>query len=62
MTFGFLSSTYFIGRYFGIVTPSTMGLDGWRLYETIRLTRTPGRVHDRRWSSSACSGWSASSP
>ncbi len=41
MTFGFLSSTYFIGRYFGIVTPSTMGLDAWRLYETIRLTRKP---------------------
>lgn len=39
--FGFLSSTYFIGRYFGIVTPSTMGLDAWRLYETIRLTRRP---------------------
>jgi uncharacterized membrane protein YbhN (UPF0104 family) len=41
MTFGFLSGTYFIGRYFGIVTPSTMGLDGWRLYETIRLTGRP---------------------
>src|SRR6185503_19189398 len=41
MKFGFLSSTYFIGRYFGIVTPSTMGLDAWRLYETIRLTRRP---------------------
>jgi hypothetical protein len=39
--FGYLTSTYFIGRYFGIVTPSTMGLDGWRLYETIRLTRRP---------------------
>ncbi len=39
--FGYLSSTYFIGRYFGIVTPSTMGLDAWRLYETIRLTRRP---------------------
>jgi uncharacterized membrane protein YbhN (UPF0104 family) len=38
---GFLTSTYFIGRYFGIVTPSTMGLDAWRLYETIRLTRRP---------------------
>jgi hypothetical protein len=34
-------STYFIGRYFGIVTPSTMGLDAWRLYETARLTRRP---------------------
>ena len=41
LKFGFLSSTYFIGRYFGIVTPSTMGLDAWRLYETIRLTRKP---------------------
>ena len=41
LRFGFLFSTYFIGRYFGIVTPSTMGLDAWRLYETIRLTRRP---------------------
>jgi len=41
MQFRFLTSTYFIGRYFGIVTPSTMGLDAWRLYETIRLTRKP---------------------
>jgi hypothetical protein len=41
LRFGYLSSTYFIGRYFGIVTPSTMGLDAWRLYETIRLTKRP---------------------
>ncbi len=41
LKFGYLCNTYFIGRYFGIVTPSTMGLDGWRLYETIRLTRKP---------------------
>lgn len=41
MKFGFLSSTYFIGRYFGIVTPSTMGLDAWRIYETSRLTKKP---------------------
>jgi hypothetical protein len=41
MKYGFLTSTYFIGRYFGIVTPSTMGLDAWRLYETARLTRRP---------------------
>jgi hypothetical protein len=41
MKYGFLNSTYFIGRYFGIVTPSTMGLDAWRLYETARLTRRP---------------------
>ena len=39
--FRYLTSTYFVGRYFGIVTPSTMGLDAWRLYETIRLTRRP---------------------
>jgi uncharacterized membrane protein YbhN (UPF0104 family) len=39
--FGYLTNTYFIGRYFGIVTPSTMGLDAWRLYDTIRLTRRP---------------------
>jgi hypothetical protein len=53
--FGYLANTYFIGRYFGIVTPSTMGLDAWRLYETIRLTRDR-RVRHRRSSSSACSG------
>lgn len=41
LKFGFLSSTYFIGRYFGIVTPSTMGLDAWRLYESARLTHRP---------------------
>src|SRR5262245_25289000 len=39
--FRYLTSTYFIGRYFGIVTPSTMGLDAWRLYEAARLTRRP---------------------
>ena len=39
--FRYLCSSYFIGRYFGIVTPSTMGLDGWRLYDTIRLTKRP---------------------
>src|SRR5207237_4193803 len=41
LRFGYLANTYFIGRYFGIVTPSTMGLDAWRLYDTIRLTRRP---------------------
>lgn len=39
--FTWLSSSYFVGRYFGIVTPSTMGLDGWRLYDTMRVTRRP---------------------
>lgn len=41
LKFGFLTSTYFIGRYFGIVTPSTMGLDAWRIYETAKLTTKP---------------------
>ncbi len=39
--YGWLTASYFVGRYWGIVTPSTMGLDGWRLYDTIRLTRKP---------------------
>src|SRR5688572_26634943 len=39
--FSWLTSSYFIGRFFGIVMPSTMGLDGWRLYDTIRMTRKP---------------------
>ncbi len=41
MNLRYLTSTYFVGRYFGIVTPSTMGLDGWRLYDTISRTRKP---------------------
>jgi uncharacterized membrane protein YbhN (UPF0104 family) len=36
-----LTVTYFVGRFFGIVMPSTIGLDGWRLYDTIRITRKP---------------------
>jgi len=39
--FGWLTASYFIGRFFGIVMPSTLGLDGWRLYDTIRITRKP---------------------
>jgi uncharacterized membrane protein YbhN (UPF0104 family) len=38
---GYLSTSYFVGRYFGIVTPGTLGLDGYRLYDTIRLTKKP---------------------
>lgn len=37
----YLTSSYFVGRYFGIITPSTMGLDGWRLYDTIKITGKP---------------------
>ncbi|MBI5503198.1 MAG: flippase-like domain-containing protein [Deltaproteobacteria bacterium] len=40
-TFGWLTSSYFVGRFFGIVMPSTLGLDGWRLYDTIRESRKP---------------------
>ncbi|MFN2425786.1 MAG: lysylphosphatidylglycerol synthase transmembrane domain-containing protein, partial [Candidatus Binatia bacterium] len=39
--FGWLTASYFVGRFFGIVMPSTLGLDGWRLYDTIRLSRKP---------------------
>lgn len=40
-TFGWLTASYFVGRFFGIVMPSTLGLDGWRLYDTIRSSRKP---------------------
>lgn len=39
--YGYLAASYFVGRYFGIVTPGTLGLDGYRLYDTIRLTKKP---------------------
>lgn len=39
LSFRWLNRSYWVGRYWGIVTPSTMGLDGWRLYDTIRTTR-----------------------
>lgn len=39
--FGWLTASYFIGRFFGIVMPSTLGLDGWRLYDTIRVSKKP---------------------
>jgi uncharacterized membrane protein YbhN (UPF0104 family) len=38
---GWLTASYFVGRFFGIVMPSTLGLDGWRLYDTIRVSRKP---------------------
>jgi uncharacterized membrane protein YbhN (UPF0104 family) len=40
-SFGWLTTSYFVGRFFGIVMPSTLGLDGWRLYDTIRVSRKP---------------------
>jgi hypothetical protein len=39
--FGWLTASYFVGRFFGIVMPSTLGLDGWRLYDTIPISRKP---------------------
>jgi len=41
LSFRWLNRSYWIGRYWGIVTPSTMGLDGWRLIDSIRETEMP---------------------
>lgn len=34
----FLATSWMIGRYWGAVTPGGLGLDGWRLYETVKYT------------------------
>ena len=57
--FGWLTASYFVGRFFGIVMPSTLGLDGWRLYDTIRISRKPVSARpcsaiERITGSSAC--------
>jgi uncharacterized membrane protein YbhN (UPF0104 family) len=41
LPFGFLCGSFFVGRFFGIVTPGTLGLDGFKLYDAIRITRRP---------------------
>lgn len=41
LPYAVLLRSYFVGRFFGIVTPGTLGLDGFRLYDSIRLTRQP---------------------
>lgn len=41
LPFGFLCGSFFVGRFFGIVTPATLGLDGFKLYDAIRMTRRP---------------------
>jgi uncharacterized membrane protein YbhN (UPF0104 family) len=41
LSFGFLCGSFFVGRFFGIVTPGTLGLDGFKLYDAIRVTRKP---------------------
>jgi uncharacterized membrane protein YbhN (UPF0104 family) len=41
LDYRFLAGSFFIGRFFGIVTPGTLGLDGFKLYDTIRVTKQP---------------------
>jgi len=41
LDFKFLCGSFFVGRFFGIVTPGTLGLDGFKLYDSIRVTRRP---------------------
>jgi len=41
LDFRFLAGSFFIGRFFGIVTPGTLGLDGFKLYDSIRVTKQP---------------------
>jgi uncharacterized membrane protein YbhN (UPF0104 family) len=41
LRFGFLCGSFFVGRFFGIFTPGTLGLDGFKLYDAIRVTRRP---------------------
>ena len=41
LPYAVLLRSYFVGRFFGIVTPGTLGLDGFRLYDSIRLTHKP---------------------
>ena len=41
LTYRYLLGSYFVGRWFGIITPGTLGLDGYRLYDSIRATGKP---------------------
>jgi len=41
LSFPFLCGSFFVGRFFGIVTPGTLGLDGFKLYDAIRVTGRP---------------------
>ena len=51
--FGWLTASYFVGRFFGIVMPSTLGLDGWRPLRHHPHLAKARRVHDRARRSSA---------
>ncbi len=41
LPFKYLLGTFFIGRFLGMFLPSTIGLDGYRLYDSIRQTKKP---------------------
>jgi uncharacterized protein (TIRG00374 family) len=41
LPYRYLIGSYFVGRWFGIVTPGTLGLDGYRLYDSIRASGKP---------------------
>ncbi len=41
LDYRFCAGSFFIGRFFGIVTPGTLGLDGFKLYDSIRVTKQP---------------------
>jgi len=42
---GYLTSSFLVGRFFGMFLPSTLGLDGYRAYDIARRTHdTPGSV------------------
>lgn len=43
MGFGFLLRSFLVGRFVGAFTPSTTGLDGWRLFEVGRASGAMGR-------------------
>jgi len=38
MPFAYMTQSWFIGRTIGIFLPSTIGLDGYRLYDSVRYT------------------------
>ena len=38
LPFGYLVQSWFVGRALGVFLPSTLGLDGYRLYDTTRYT------------------------
>lgn len=42
--FRYLLESYFVGRWFGIVTPGTLGLDGYRLYDSVLATSRPAEA------------------